>query len=146
MADSDNHEELSSEINKRSEDEGVGQGEGEGSPEEGGGEGKSEEELYTLLFYKVDSDGSGHVTVDSLVDYLHQMQVGLPKSRVTGQEEVYDSQEDVSHQKPELELSDSGCLYNRFTKWCTICSCSRPCWRYGHFDCYSLLRTVVLCR
>lgn len=92
MADSENHEELSSEISKSSEDEGAGEGEVEGSAEE---EGKSEEELYTLLFSKVDSDGSGQVPVDSLVDYLHQMKTGAPQGR-SGREEVYDSQEDVS--------------------------------------------------
>lgn len=127
MADSDNHEELSSEMRKSSEDEGAGEGKVEGSPEE---EGKSEEELYTLLFSKVDSDSSGQVPVDSLVDYLHQMKTGAPQGR-SGREEVYDSQEDVSNQKPGLQLSDVVCPHNRLTKWCIISNCSRPCWRYG---------------
>lgn len=101
MAESENHEELSSDISRSSEEERAGEGEGEDRPEEGG-EGGHEEELYTLLFCKVDSDGSGQVAVDSLVDYLHHMQMGTPQSQGTGREEVYDSQDDVSHPQPQL--------------------------------------------
>ena len=54
---------------------------------------KSEEEVYTLLFKEVDSEGKGEVAVEALIDFLHQMQLGS----VQGQrEEVYDSHEDVS--------------------------------------------------
>ena len=57
---------------------------------------KSEEEVYTLLFREVDSDRKGLVAVDSLVDYLHQIQLGTSHSRRAGLEDVYDSHDDVS--------------------------------------------------
>lgn len=50
--------------------------------------------MYTLLFHECDSQGEGKVRVDSLVDYLRRMQLGVRKKG--GEEEVYDSQEDVS--------------------------------------------------
>lgn len=65
--------------------------------EKAGGEGgskKSEEEVYSLLFCEVDSDGSGLVGVDSLVDYLSHVQLGTRGG--PGVEEVFDSEEDVS--------------------------------------------------
>ena len=72
----------------------------QGEEWEGGGEKrvgavrrKSEEEVYTLLFKEVDSEGRGEVAVESLVDYLHQIQLGSAQSH---QEDVYDSHEDVS--------------------------------------------------
>ena len=100
--DTSGHEESSPEMSRGSGEEG-------GSQEDSGGEQRSEEEVYTLLFCEVDSDGSGLVTVDSLVDYLRRMQLGTPRSigrgRGAGVEEVYDSQEDVS--LPQVTASAS---------------------------------------
>lgn len=58
-------------------------------------EGKSEEEVYTLLFREVDSERAGAVSVASLVDYLHQIQLGTRHTHTRAVEEVYDSHEDV---------------------------------------------------
>ena len=83
---------LSGGVEGEREEEGEGGG-GEGRQEEG--RKKSEEEVYTLLFREVDSGGEGVVSVRSLVDYLQQMQLGTPQTRLAGAEEVYDSHEDV---------------------------------------------------
>ena len=66
-----------------------------GSPPEQEWEGrrKSEEEVYTLLFKEVDSEGRGEVAVSSLIDTIHQIQLGSAEST---REEVYDSHDDVS--------------------------------------------------
>ena len=66
--------------------------EGEKRGEEGGNK-KSEEEVYSLLFCEVDSDSSGIVGVDSLVDYLSRVQLGTSGGPGV---EVFDSEEDVS--------------------------------------------------
>lgn len=73
------------------EEESVGEG------RQDDGRRKSEEEVYTLLFREVDSDGKGVVSVSSLVEYLHQIQLGPSErgDRGAGLEEVYDSHEDV---------------------------------------------------
>ena len=73
---------------------------------------KSEEEVYTLLFKEVDSEGRGEVAVESLVDYLHQIQLGSAQSQ---QEDVYDSHEDVSVILPLTAVA----LYSPFPYRCT---------------------------
>ena len=57
---------------------------------EGAG-GKSEEEVYTMLYKEVDAEGNGVVSIESLVAYLHQMQLGSGQG-----DQVFDSHEDVS--------------------------------------------------
>lgn len=79
---------------------------------------KSEEEVYTLLFQEVDTEGRGEVAVESLVDYLHQMQLGSAQSL---REEVYDSHEDVRkliHFRIYVLLPCCRCTWSD-----TTCSC-----------------------
>ena len=56
--------------------------------------GGGEEQIYALLFSECDSNNTGWVTVDALVNYIAQMLTGA--THVRDDEEVYDSDESVS--------------------------------------------------
>ena len=63
---------------------------GSSSPEP---DSQNEEVIFSLLFGECDTEGTGEVTVDKLVDFIKTVQVG--EHRTEG-DEVYDSQVDVS--------------------------------------------------
>ena len=56
--------------------------------------GGGEEQIYALLFSECDSNNTGWVTVDALVNYIAKMLTG--DTHVRDDEEVYDSDESVS--------------------------------------------------
>lgn len=64
--------------------------------------GGGEEQIYALLFSECDSNNTGWVTVDALVNYIAKMLTG--DTHVRDDEEVYDSDESIHEAQYNLDL------------------------------------------
>ena len=76
--------------------------EGEDSSDSGSPEPNSEEAIFSLLFQQCDSDASGLVQVDQLVEFIRSVQMGGSHPG----DQVYDSHSDVSSPPPPPSLVD----------------------------------------